>query len=73
MVKTGSTIFQYPVNISSRCRSDPYRTEAQRMWARLSAEDPALLEHFEGFLSDVVEELQHVHTEREKLETHVRR
>lgn len=49
------------------------RTDAQRMWVRLTREDPALLEHFEGFLSDVVEELQQVHAERDKLESHVRR
>ena len=43
------------------------------MWSSLLEAEPALVEHFEGFLVDVVDGMQCQHRERDALETHVKR
>ena len=51
----------------------PYSTDAHKVWLRLTGGDPALLQHFEGFLTDMVEELRQSQTARTKMESHVKR
>lgn len=43
------------------------------VWKELNHRDPALLENFEGFLSEVISELRQSDMERSTMQTHVRR
>lgn len=50
-----------------------YRTGVSEVWKELNQRDPALLESFEGFLSQVISELRQSDMERSTLQTHVKR
>ena len=43
------------------------------VWKELNHRDPALLENFEGFLSEVISELRQSDMERSTMQMHVRR
>ena len=49
------------------------RTGVGDMWKELNQRDPALLENFEGFLTEVISELRQSDMERSTMQTHVKR
>lgn len=48
-------------------------TGVDAVWKELNQRDPALLENFEGFLTEVVSELKQGDMERSTLQNHVKK
>lgn len=48
-------------------------TGVETVWKELNQRDPALLQNFEGFLSQVISELKQSDLEKSTLQNHVRR
>ena len=45
----------------------------ERVWEELADKDPAMLEQFENFLSEVVLQMQHSQQDKHKLQDHIKR
>ena len=51
----------------------PPRSDVASVWAALELNDPTLLDNFESFLTEVVEELHQSQSARETMEHHVKK
>ena len=45
----------------------------EQVWEELASKDPAMLEQFENFLSEVVLQMQHSQEDKHQLQDHIKR